>query len=354
MGSTCRLMSASESRMDCVSFGMAAILVPDAWVCQVQTSRVFPSIRARLACRCSVLGYTRPTSAGRTHRPARGRPGTDRSAPADSFQKASTTGRRPQQTRLSQSSAPEAQSSAHIRCSHISRMNGGYPNTGDRAEPARQCPRQRERRAERGLIRDLLFVTNANAPHPRRMGSTVAWGANSRPRRRKHQSGHDRVDTIAAAPRDAVGRCATRRWPELVHLDSLSKPASAGYDRPAERRPAAAFDSVRPYGSLLQSRGNSSDRSSASTGLGACAFSHDRTSRVRRRDATTQRRACARRFRGGTSAFRLRPGLCVQRKPEARTARRSLSHRRRALVRSDPDLYLPSDSPNSEHGGGCR
>ena len=68
------------------------------------------------------------------------------------------------------------------------------------------------------------------------------------------ESGHDRVDTIAAAPRDAIGRCATRRWPELVHLDSLSKPASAGYDRPAERRP----DSVRPYGSLLQSRGSSS------------------------------------------------------------------------------------------------
>jgi hypothetical protein len=32
----------------------------------------------------------------------------------------------------------------------------------------------------------------------------------------------------------------------LVHLDSLSKRASAGYDRPAERRPAAAFDSVKP------------------------------------------------------------------------------------------------------------
>jgi len=35
--------------------------------------------------------------------------------------------------------------------------------------------------------------------------------------------------------------------------DSLSKPASAGYDRPAERRPAAAFDSIRRYGSLLRS-----------------------------------------------------------------------------------------------------
>jgi hypothetical protein len=43
----------------------------------------------------------------------------------------------------------------------------------------------------------------------------------------------------------------------LVHLDSFSKPASAAYDRPAEPRPAAAFDSVRRYGSLLQSRGTS-------------------------------------------------------------------------------------------------
>jgi hypothetical protein len=47
----------------------------------------------------------------------------------------------------------------------------------------------------------------------------------------------------------------------VVHLDSLSKPASAGYDRPAERRPAAAFDSIRRCRSLLQSRG--SDRHDA-------------------------------------------------------------------------------------------
>jgi hypothetical protein len=60
--------------------------------------------------------------------------------------------------------------------------------------------------------------------------------------------------------------------------------------------------------------GSGGARSSASTGLGACAFTHDRTSRVRRRDARTQRGAYARRFRRGTSAFRLRPGLCLQRK----------------------------------------
>ena len=50
----------------------------------------------------------------------------------------------------------------------------------------------------------------------------------------------------------------------------------------------------------------------AGTGLGACAFADDHASRVRRRDARNRPGAYARRFRRGTSAFRLRPGLCLQ------------------------------------------
>jgi hypothetical protein len=103
-----------------------------------------------------------------------------------------------------------------------------------------------------------------------------------------------------------------------AHLDRLSKPASAGTTNPQNARPAAAFDSAHTLRlAAASARGSSGAGSSASTGLGACAFTHDRNSRVRRRDAWTQRGAYARRFRRGTSAFRLPPGLCLQRTASA-------------------------------------